>query len=91
MSTRFFSSLLALTLALAAGCDGCGDEPPEPTATSARRAPSTPADVVTPTVEQLPLPQDYSEYAGKTVTQQTYRAELDRIAAELAEHSTPAE
>jgi hypothetical protein len=76
---------------LAPGCARCTDEPDEvePAAVSAAR-PHVVHDeeVPTPTVEQLPLPQDFAEHAGQTVTEANYVGELDRIAAELGE-ATP--
>lgn len=88
--TRTALSLLALSLLAASACGSCGDDEPMPEAPSAEARPSPARTVETPTAEQLPLPQDYSEYAGQKVTVDTYRAELDRIAAELGEPASPA-
>jgi hypothetical protein len=85
----------ALILGLfAPGCARCTDEAPpanESTSTAtARPHRPVPDDVPTPTIEQLPLPQDFGEHAGQTVTDENYRAELERIAHEIAA-AAPAE
>ena len=78
-----------LVLALfAPGCARCTDapredEPRETQATATRARALSDDDVPTPTVEQLPLPQDFGEHAGQTVTDENYRDELDDIARDL--------
>ncbi len=79
-------SMVALVASLATGCGMCGEssdaaastETPQPTS-SAPQAPETP----TPTVEQLPLPQDFAQHAGQRVTDDTYLDELARIEGEV--------
>ncbi len=91
MSPRLLRAALVLGL-FAPGCARCTEAPAEvETSATATRAAHPPAveDVPTPTIEQLPLPQDFAEHAGQTVTEANYVAELDRIAAELGE-TTPA-
>jgi hypothetical protein len=80
-----------LVLALfAPGCARCTDapreeEPSETQATATQARAVSDDEVPTPTVEQLPLPQDFGEHAGQTVTDENYREELDRIARDLGE------
>jgi hypothetical protein len=79
MSTRVLAILFMLSVLV-----GCAREPaaeppaPEPSAPAAA-TPEPPE----PTAAQVPIPADFSEEASKSITPETYKAELASIASEL--------
>ena len=85
---------ILIVAAFAFGMVACGQEttpattaapvvavaPPAPTTAAAPAEPPPPA-----TAEELPVPEDFETEASSGVTEANYRAELDRIAGEIAQ------
>ncbi len=87
-AVRWIVLVGALLASLASGCEscgGCGDEKDEgePGTGPAPRPTSEQTEAPAPTIEQLPLAQDFALHAGQRVTEENYRAELDRIEQEV--------
>jgi hypothetical protein len=80
--------LLAGMVTGCARCEDAADDAPgtaEGPSTNSRESRSTRpgSNGPVPTIEQLPMAQDFAEHAAQRVTDETYRAELAQIEQEI--------
>jgi hypothetical protein len=81
-----------LVAAFCLGLFACGNQEPAAPATTAPMvamtaapAPATAAPDPEPTAQEVPVPEDFETEATGGVSEANYRAELDRIAGEIAQ------
>jgi hypothetical protein len=81
-------------LLLASLCFGvaCSDEPKpaveaEPPHAPAPKPPKPAGDIIDPTPEQVPIPEDFEEEATKEVTDKNLSAQLDALEQEITADS----
>lgn len=72
----------------------CADKPPAPEPVAPPAPPpvvAPPVEVteVAPTPDELPIEQDFEDEAAAQITPDNFRAELDRLEAEIANDSAP--